>query len=76
VARRRNRPPLPRALFHDAAADRARSCTSKDGYESEGHARAVAAMNGMGRALHVYRCTYCELWHLTRRDGFVRDEPL
>jgi hypothetical protein len=52
-------------LFGDEAADRSRSCTSKDGYETEAHARAVAAMKGM--TLNVYPCKYCELWHLTRR---------
>jgi hypothetical protein len=52
-------------LFSDEVADRARSCTSKDGYPSEAHARAVAAMNGM--TLNVYPCKYCGSWHLTRR---------
>lgn len=53
----------------DAAQDRdlARSCTTKDGYDSESHARAHAAMNGMSGALFTYRCPYCERWHLTRR---------
>jgi len=44
-----------------------RSCTSKDAYESEEHARAVAAMNGMADALHTYRCIYCTSWHLTKQ---------
>ena len=47
--------------------DIARSCTGKDGYRSEAEARAHAAMNGMSGALHTYRCTYCDDWHLTRR---------
>jgi hypothetical protein len=53
----------------DAAIDRdvARSCTSKDAYESEEHARAVAAMNGMADVLFTYECRYCRNWHLTRR---------
>ncbi len=65
--RPKERPPIPRALFFDEAADRARSCGSKDAYPSEQHARATAAMNGMADALNVYRCRYCEFWHLTRR---------
>ena len=44
-----------------------RSCTSKDAYETEEHARAVAAMNGMADVLHTYRCMYCNCWHLTRQ---------
>ena len=44
-----------------------RSCTSKDAYETEEHARAVAAMNGMADVLHTYRCIYCHGWHLTRQ---------
>ncbi|MGR4065776.1 MAG: hypothetical protein ACLQPV_10080 [Vulcanimicrobiaceae bacterium] len=60
-------------MFNDEVADRSRSCTSKDGYESEAHARAVAAMNGM--TLSVYACKYCDLWHLTRRRGAIGDDP-
>jgi hypothetical protein len=52
-------------LFVDEAADRQRSCTSKDAYPSDAHARATAAMNGM--ELTTYHCSYCDLWHLTRR---------
>ncbi|MDQ6929478.1 MAG: hypothetical protein M3126_02265 [Candidatus Eremiobacteraeota bacterium] len=44
-----------------------RSCTSKDAYETEEHARAVAAMNGMADVLFSYRCIYCESWHLTKQ---------
>ena len=51
----------------DEAADRVRSCESKDRYESEAHARATMLMNGMEQTLSVYRCRYCDLWHLTRR---------
>jgi hypothetical protein len=53
----------------DAAVDRdiERSCTSKDAYESEEAARAVAAMNGMADVLFSYQCMYCRDWHLTRR---------
>ncbi len=47
--------------------DIARSCASKDGYRSEGEARAHAAMNGMAGVLFTYRCAYCDSWHLTRR---------
>ncbi|MDE2483491.1 MAG: hypothetical protein KGN02_15045 [bacterium] len=61
------RPPLPREFVLDEKVDRARSCESKDGYPSEAHARATMLMNGMADALSVYRCRYCELWHLTRR---------
>lgn len=48
-------------------ADLERSCNSKDRYETEEHARAVAAMNGMAGALFAYHCRYCESWHLTRQ---------
>jgi hypothetical protein len=70
LARRRRRPttlraPLPREFILDPIADRARSCTAKDAYPSEEHARAVMLMNGV--ALAVYQCRYCELWHLTSR---------
>ena len=53
----------------DSAVDRdiERSCRSKDGYETEEAARAVAAMNGMATVLHTYHCVYCERWHLTRQ---------
>lgn len=44
-----------------------RSCTSKDAYETEEHARAVAAMNGMADVLFCYHCVYCDSWHLTRQ---------
>lgn len=48
-------------------ADVERSCASKDAYETEAHARAVAAMNKMGDVLYTYQCFYCHQWHLTRR---------
>ncbi|MGH7728259.1 MAG: hypothetical protein ACREM2_05660 [Vulcanimicrobiaceae bacterium] len=53
----------------DEAIDRdvERSCSRKDGYDSEAAARAVAAMNGMSGSLFTYQCRYCERWHLTRR---------
>ena len=44
-----------------------RSCRSKDAYESEDAARAVAAMNNMAGLLHTYHCAYCGQWHLTRQ---------
>ncbi|MBV9971887.1 MAG: hypothetical protein JO135_00975 [Candidatus Eremiobacteraeota bacterium] len=44
-----------------------RSCHSKDAYESQDAARAVAAMKGMGDVLHTYHCVYCDQWHLTRQ---------
>lgn len=47
--------------------DEQRSCTNKDAYPSEAHARSVALMNGMQSALHTYECRYCGMWHLTRR---------
>ncbi|HEY8313766.1 MAG TPA: hypothetical protein VIG51_06290 [Candidatus Baltobacteraceae bacterium] len=69
--RRRTRPPLPPLIFpSDVAADRERSCSSKDRYPTQAHARSVALMNGMGGALLTYECRYCGEWHLTRR----RDE--
>ncbi|GAC1504291.1 MAG: hypothetical protein NVS1B14_10070 [Vulcanimicrobiaceae bacterium] len=52
---------------HTQDRDIERSCTSKDAYESEEHARAIAAMNGMADALYTYRCIYCRSWHLTRQ---------
>jgi hypothetical protein len=54
--------------------DRERSCASKDAYQSEAHARAVAAMNGLSAALSTYRCTWCGFWHLTRRRGATVSE--
>ncbi len=53
----------------DAAIDRdvERSCASKQPYESEAQARAVAAMNGMSGSLFTYHCRYCDFYHLTRR---------
>ncbi|MBV8222656.1 MAG: hypothetical protein JO293_04800 [Candidatus Eremiobacteraeota bacterium] len=48
-------------------ADIERSCSSKDAYPSEAHARAVAAMNRRGDVLYTYECFYCRQWHLTRR---------
>jgi hypothetical protein len=48
-------------------ADIERSCASKDAYPSEGHARAVAAMNRTGMVLYTYQCFYCRQWHLTKR---------
>lgn len=53
----------------DEATDRdiERSCTRKDGYRSEGEARAHAAMRGMSGMLHTYECRYCGFWHLTHR---------
>jgi hypothetical protein len=55
----------------DAVQDRdiARSCGSKDGYRTEAEARAHIAMNGMGGKLFTYHCTYCDFWHLTRRES-------
>jgi hypothetical protein len=54
----------------DAVQDRdiARSCNSKDAYRSEAEARAHVAMNGMAGSLFTYHCTYCDFWHLTRRQ--------
>ena len=42
-----------------------RSCSSKQPYNTEDEAHAVAAMNGM--KLFAYHCRYCDFWHLTRR---------
>jgi len=59
----RNRGPLDAAIDRDVE----RSCTSKQPYESDAQARAIAAMNGMSGALFTYHCRYCDFWHLTRR---------
>ena len=59
---------------HRTDADIERSCTSKDAYPTEAHARAVAAMNKMGSVLYTYRCFYCRQWHLTRRPTKPGDE--
>jgi hypothetical protein len=59
----RNRAPSDAAIDRDVE----RSCASKQPYESEAGARAVAAMNGMSGALFTYHCRYCDFWHLTRR---------
>lgn len=48
-------------------ADRERSCTGKDAYPTQAHARSIALMNGKGAALSTYECRYCGMWHLTRR---------
>jgi len=68
MSRRRARKPIPPiAFFNDPGRNVQRSCTSKDAYESEAHARAVAAMNGLADALVTYECRHCGAWHLTRR---------
>ena len=59
----RNRAPLDAAIDRDVE----RSCTSKQPYESDAQARAIATMNGMSGALFTYHCRYCDFWHLTRR---------
>jgi hypothetical protein len=45
-----------------------RSCSSKNAYESESAARAQIAMQRAAGKLFAYRCRYCDLWHLTRRE--------
>jgi hypothetical protein len=66
--RRRAPKAKPRiAFFDDPGSNVARSCTSKDAYESQAHARAVALMNGLGDSLTAYECRHCGNWHLTRR---------
>ncbi len=45
-----------------------RSCSSKNAYETEAAARAQVAMQGAAGKLFTYRCRYCDLWHLTRRE--------
>jgi hypothetical protein len=65
--RHRTRKPPRIAFFDDPSANVERSCTSKDAYESEAHARAVALMNGLADALTAYECRHCGNWHLTRR---------
>lgn len=59
----RNRGDFDRSIDRDVE----RSCESKDAYPSEGHARAVAAMNDMAGVLFAYECRYCRQWHLTRQ---------
>ncbi len=62
----------------DAEIDRDvdRSCASKQPYESEAQARAVATMNGMSGSLFTYHCRYCDFWHLTRRPTSSSDPDL
>jgi len=56
-------------------SDRERSCTGKDAYPSQEHARSFAIMKGMQAALSVYECRYCGMWHLTRRRPETDDHP-
>ncbi|MGZ3515557.1 MAG: hypothetical protein ACXVAM_00115 [Vulcanimicrobiaceae bacterium] len=74
--RRRQHTPAPLFFPPDIQRDRERSCTSKDAYPTEAHARSVAAMNGLANALVTYRCRYCDLWHLTRRRKPENEEFL
>lgn len=55
-------------------SDVERSCRGKDAYPSKEHARAVALMNGMDRALSSYECRHCGMWHLTRRRPVEDDQ--
>jgi hypothetical protein len=51
----------------DPVTDRARSCTGKDAYPTQEHARAFMLMNGV--SLSTYLCRYCDAWHLTSKRG-------
>ena len=54
------------AAEHEAAL-RAKSCESKNRYRSRAEAEAaVAACAEYGTTgLHIYKCRYCNGWHLT-----------
>jgi len=69
MARKRARKGAPPRIsfFNDPGANVERSCRSKDAYESQAHARAVALMNGLQETLNAYECRHCGAWHLTRR---------
>ena len=49
------------------AAQREKACESKNRYSSQWDAReAIAACEAHGTTgLHMYRCPYCNGWHLT-----------
>src|ERR1700733_12279895 len=50
--------------------------TPKAAYRSQGEALAVAdeRRNESGLDLIVYRCDFCQAWHLANRTGRGRDE--
>ena len=52
------------------AARRRKACTSKNRYSSRAEAEAVLAdCASHGRTgLHIYKCQYCNGWHLTSKD--------
>ena len=52
------------------AAHRKKSCERKNRYASRYEAEATAAECAEHGAppLHVYRCPYCEGWHLTSKE--------
>lgn len=58
-----------RAFFFDEA-DYARSCASKNSYESEWQAKFAAdeQMKRCKISLSWYKCKYCGNWHLTSRS--------
>lgn len=47
--------------------ERARMCTGKRRYRSQGDALDAAALAGVERKRSAYRCPLCGHWHLTSR---------
>ncbi len=52
-----------------------RKCRNKQQYTTRKAAKSVAKKQ-RGVGLHVYRCDYCSLWHLTRsaNDDFFNNK--
>lgn len=47
--------------------ERARQCTSKRRYRTQGDALDAALLAGVERKRTAYRCALCQHWHLTSR---------
>ena len=57
------------SIAHKDAAYRKKACSSKNRYFSRAEAEATAAECAAHGApkLHVYRCPFCDGWHLTSK---------